>query len=225
MTIRSYVKRHGRMSQAQKKAVETPNHPFLLNSDDSIRLDDCFETPAPTLLDIGFGMGESLIQLAQSHPDCHFIGVEVYPPGVGRALNQLVEHELTNARVIQEDVVTLLPKLPQKAFDRIHLFFPDPWPKSRHHKRRLVQVAWLEDLLKHLTPDGILHFATDDDHYAEQMAAVLDANQLIEPKTDQDTNNPLLCPNASFRPETKYARRALRLGHTCHDLLRRQSTR
>jgi tRNA (guanine-N7-)-methyltransferase len=213
--IRSFVLRQGRVSTAQHRAhmALLPKYgiPFEKKPLD---LAGTFGRSAPMFLEIGFGMGETTAAIARENPGQDYIAVEVHTPGVGSLLKQLDELELTNVRVIQHDVVEVLQHmLPPECLDGVHTFFPDPWPKKRHHKRRLIQPEFIALLCRHLKPGGYIHAATDWKDYAEQMLTVF-------------SNEPHLINTAAsfaFRPEhrplTKFEQRGLRLGHEVRDLI------
>jgi len=210
-TIRSYVLRQGRVTPAQQRALETlfPKHglPFAPNPLDAKTV---FGRTAPLVLEIGSGMGETTAEIAHAHPETDFVAIEVHSPGVGSLLRKIEALELKNLRVIRHDAVEVLERMiPDGALAGIHLFFPDPWPKKRHHKRRLVQPAFAALAARKLAPGGCLHAATDWPDYAAQMESVLSGEPLLEP-----------CPSASrTRPLTKFERRGVKLGHTVRDLL------
>jgi tRNA (guanine-N7-)-methyltransferase len=218
-SIRSFVLRQGRVSNAQRRACETllPRYgiPF---SENQLDLDQVFGRPAPKILEIGFGMGESTAIIAQSHPENDYLGIEVHTPGVGSLLNQIEQHGLTNLRIVQHDAVAVLQHmLPDTCLDGIHIFFPDPWPKARHHKRRLIQPALAAHLCDHLKAGGYLHVATDWEDYAVQILQVLSQEpQLYNTATDY-------APRPDYRPLTKFEQRGIKLGHGVWDLIFRKS--
>lgn len=214
-TIRSFVLRQGRLSNAQRRACELllPKYgiPF---SEDLLDLNQIFGRQAPKILEIGFGMGESTATIAQAHPENDYLGVEVHTPGVGSLLNQIEQFELTNLRIIQHDAVEVLQHmLPPACLDGIHIFFPDPWPKAKHHKRRLIQPALVARLCTHLKPGGYIHAATDWEDYAVQILHVLSQ----ELQLSNTTNN--YAPRPDYRPLTKFEQRGLKLGHGVWDLV------
>lgn len=214
--IRSFVKRPGRITAAQQRALETllprfgvPFEPGLLD------LDALFGRAAPRVLDIGFGDGEALLSTAAAHPHIDYLGVEVHEPGVGHLLILLERARLENVRVIVRDAVEVIEAmLPDASFDAINLFFPDPWPKKRHHKRRIVQPAFVAECARIMKPGGLLHVATDWAPYAEHTLEVLAAaRELEQVAADTLENDP-----RAFRPPTKFERRGERLGHETADL-------
>jgi tRNA (guanine-N7-)-methyltransferase len=216
--IRSFVLRQGRVSSAQHRAYVAllPKYgiPFEKKPLD---LQSTFGRSASTFLEIGFGMGETTAAIARESPGQDYIAVEVHTPGVGSLLKQLDELELTNVRVIQHDVVEVLQHmLPPECLDGVHIFFPDPWPKKRHHKRRLIQPEFIALLCRHLKPGGYIHAATDWKDYAEQMLGVLSN----EPHLINIAAGFALRPE--HRPLTKFEQRGLRLGHEVRDLVFRK---
>lgn len=216
--IRSFVLRQGRVSNAQRRAHETllPLYgiPF---ADDLLDLDKAFGRSAPKFLEIGFGMGETTIAIAQAHPQNDYLAIDVHTPGVGSLLKQIEESDLTNLRIIQHDAVEVLQRmLPPECLDGVHIFFPDPWPKARHHKRRLIQpqfIALLNERLKH---GGYVHVATDWEEYAQQILQVLGN----EPQLANTAADYAPCP--AYRPSTKFEQRGLKLGHGVWDLVFRK---
>ncbi|MDP1558227.1 MAG: tRNA (guanosine(46)-N7)-methyltransferase TrmB [Nitrosomonas sp.] len=214
-TIRSFVLRQGRLSNAQRRACETllPKYgiPFTENL---IELDDIFTRQAPRILEIGSGMGETTATIAQTHPENDYLAIEVHTPGVGSLLNQIAALELTNLRIIQHDAVEVLQHmLPDQCLDGIHIFFPDPWPKAKHNKRRLIQPTLVSRSCQHLKPGGYIHTATDWQDYAEQMLEVFSH----EPQLTNTAND--YAPRPDYRPLTKFEQRGLKLGHGVWDLV------
>lgn len=214
--IRSFVKRPGRITAAQQRALETllprfgvPFEPQRLD------LDALFGRAAPRVLDIGFGDGEALVTTAAAHPDVDYLGIEVHEPGVGHLLILLERARLENVRVIVHDAVEVVEAmLPDASFDAINLFFPDPWPKKRHHKRRIVQPAFIAECARIMKPGALLHVATDWAPYAEHTVDVLAAASEFE----QVPGTTLAGDPLAFRPPTKFERRGERLGHATADL-------
>ena len=208
--IRSYVLRQGRTTPAQERALSEifPRYGIAFSP---LRLNfaDLFGRDAPVVLEIGSGMGETTAAIAAAHPDIDFIAVEVHGPGVGSLLNHIEHGQMKNLRVIRHDALDVLEHMVgDAALAAIHLFFPDPWPKKRHHKRRLVQPAFAALAARKLSPGGTLHAATDWPDYAEHMGAVFGAEPQLEP-----------APSGLVqRPETKFETRGLRLGHPIRDL-------
>lgn len=214
--MRSYVIRAGRKTAAQKEALEKHWADYVI--DDTQRPLDVaatFGREAPLVIEIGFGMGDSLADMAEAAPDISFLGIEVHRPGVGKLLHTVQTRGLGNVKVYCHDAVDILQRcIADHSVDRIQIFFPDPWHKKRHHKRRLIQPPFVSLLKSKLKPGGTLHLATDWQHYAEYMLAVLSA--------DADLTN--LAGSGQYsektgRPETKFERRGQRLGHGVWDLI------
>jgi len=216
-TIRSFVMRAGRTTLGQEKALEEVWPIYGLEVKNGLlQLDQVFERQAPTVLEIGFGMGESLISMAKAAPEMNFIGIEVHKPGVGRLLSRMVEEELTNIRVFSEDAIEVLAQcIPDHSLHTVQLFFPDPWHKKKHHKRRIVQAEFAETLKQKLQADGFFHMATDWQHYAEHMMEVMEAAPGYINKAG--ANNYSEQPKT--RPVTKFQRRGEKLGHGVWDLI------
>jgi tRNA (guanine-N7-)-methyltransferase len=216
--VRSYVLRQGRMSNAQRRAYEQllaryaiPYAPAALD------LAVAFGRSAPTILEIGFGMGETTTAIAQEHPEHNYLGVEVHTPGVGSLLKQIEEHHLTNLRIVQHDAVEVVERMLAPAcLAGVHVFFPDPWPKKRHHKRRLIQPPFLRLLATRLAPGGYLHLATDWEEYAQQMLAVARAESTLANLAEG------FAPRPGHRPLTKFEARGRSLGHAVWDVLFRR---
>lgn len=214
-SIRSFVVRAGRMGSGQKKALDTLSPQFVLPYSSTL-LDpsQVFGRTAPWVLEIGFGMGDATAAMAQSAPEKDFLGVEVHTPGVGALLKHLGEKSLTNVRIIQHDAVEVLTHMIRPgALSAVHIFFPDPWHKKRHHKRRLVQQPLVALLASRLAKGGILHCATDWEPYAMQMMEVLQAEPLLRNTAEG------FAPRPDVRPLTKFENRGLRLGHGVWDLV------
>ncbi len=216
--IRSFVLRQGRVSAAQQRAHDTllPRYgvPY---AESLLDLEQVFGRAAPTILEIGFGMGETTAAIALAHPQNDYLGIEVHTPGVGALLKQLAAQDIANVRIIQHDAVEVLTHMIGPAsLDGAHIFFPDPWPKKRHHKRRLIQPPLIALLAQKLKPDGYLHAATDWHEYAEQILAVLSAEPLLA-NTASD-----YAPRPDYRPLTKFENRGLKLGHGVWDIIFRR---
>ena len=206
--IRSYVLRQGRTTPAQKRALDEllPKYGIAFSQEK-------ITSTRPLVLEIGSGMGETTVEVAAAHPEAEFIAVEVHGPGVGSLLNRIHSRDLKNLRVIRHDAMDVLQNMIADAsLAAIHLFFPDPWPKKRHHKRRMVQPAFAALAASRLRQGGILHAATDWPDYAEQMDAVFRGEPLLEPAERPFT----------ARPVTKFESRGLRLGHPVRDLVFRR---
>jgi len=213
--IRSFVLRVSRTSNAQQRAVDELLPRFGIEFEPRlVDLDAAFGRRAPRILEIGFGMGEVTAQLAQMHPERDYLGIEVHTPGVGNLLKLIDELGLTNLRIVRYDAVEVLRQMiPADSFDGVHVFFPDPWPKKRHHKRRLIQPGFVHLLASRIRPGGYLHFATDWEDYATQMLEVLEGEPLLANTT------PGFAPRPASRPQTKFETRGLKLGHDVRDLL------
>jgi tRNA (guanine-N7-)-methyltransferase len=213
--VRSYVLRQGRMSNAQRRAYEQllaryaiPYAPAALD------LALAFGRSAPTVLEIGFGMGETSTAIAQAHPERNYLGVEVHSPGVGSLLKQIDAHGLSNLRIVQHDAVEVVENMLAPAcLAGIHVFFPDPWPKKRHHKRRLIQPPFVHLLATRLARGGYLHLATDWEEYAQQMLEVAHAEPALVNLAEG------FAPRPDHRPLTKFEARGRRLGHAVRDVL------
>lgn len=213
--IRSFVKREGKLTSGQQNAIDQlwSTHGVDLG-EELLDLDALFGRSAPTVLEIGFGNGLSLADMAETHADLNFFGIEVHKPGVGSLLVQVKKRELTNVRVSHDDAVQVVEQqIPDGSLHRIQIFFPDPWHKKRHHKRRLIQAKFVETLVKKLEPKGHIHVATDWENYAEHILEVLSANKDLT-NTAQD-----YAPKPGYRPDTKYEARGIRLGHGVWDLV------
>jgi tRNA (guanine-N7-)-methyltransferase len=216
--IRSYVLRQGRMSNAQQRAYDALRDRFALPYAPAIAdLVAAFGRTAPTVFEIGFGMGETTAAIAQAHPEIDYLGVEVHSPGVGSLLKRIDALGLTNVRIVQHDATEVVQHmLAPGTLDGVHVFFPDPWPKKRHHKRRLLQPPFVALLASRLKPGGLLHVATDWQDYAEQALAVLAAEPLLENTAAG------FAPRPAHRPRTKFEQRGVKLGHGVWDLLFRR---
>jgi tRNA (guanine-N7-)-methyltransferase len=217
--IPSFVRRKGRISKAQKRALDTLWPRYGIEVNKVLDLEALFGRQAEKHLEIGFGRGDALVAMAKAHPEHDYIGIDIYRPGIGYLLLQIEAAELTNVRIICADAVEVLQQyLPPHCLDAVYLFFPDPWPKKRHHKRRLVQAEFLKLLAQRLKSGAIFHLATDWENYAEQMLAELEA-------APEFLNT---IPAAGFaprqeRPLTKFEQRGLRLGHGVWDLIYQRS--
>ncbi|WP_443082425.1 tRNA (guanosine(46)-N7)-methyltransferase TrmB [Tepidimonas sp.] len=229
-TVRSFVRRAGRTTSGQARALQTLGPRFVLPYGPApLDAVAAFGRRAPLVLEIGFGMGEATAHIAQLRPNDDFLCCEVHEPGVGALLKRIGEQGLTNIRIIQHDAVEVLqhmlpawtPQQPETGLDGVHIFFPDPWHKKRHHKRRLIQPPFVALLASRLKPGGYVHLATDWQPYAEQMLAVLSA----EPLLANASTDPALggyAPRPDYRPPTKFEQRGLRLGHGVWDLVFRR---
>ena len=213
--VRSFVRRSARMTPAQRAAIDSRWPTYGLEGTGLLDLDAVFGRPAPRVLEIGFGNGETLVSLAESHPQRDYLGVDVYEPGIGRLLAAIAEKRLTNVRLLRADAVDVLRQhLAPASLDWVLLLFPDPWPKKRHHKRRLVQADFVRLVATGLAPGGVFHLATDWQNYAEHMLAVLAADDAFVNLAGRGN----FCAARGDRPVTKFERRGQRLGHGVWDL-------
>jgi len=213
--IRSFVLRQGRVSNAQQRYYDEGmprwGIPYAAAPLDFAA---SFGRMAPTILEIGCGMGETTATIAAAHPENNFIGIEVHAPGVGSLLKEIATRELANLRVIRHDAVEVVrDMIPPASLAGIHIYFPDPWPKKRHHKRRLIQSPFVALLASRLVPGGYLHCATDWEEYAQQMLEVLSVEPLLKNSAEGFAARP------AWRPQTKFETRGLRLGHGVWDVV------
>ncbi|MGN1280947.1 MAG: tRNA (guanosine(46)-N7)-methyltransferase TrmB [Succinivibrio sp.] len=216
--IRSFVVRAGRMTAGQIRAIEELGPKYMVNVEElnPLNTDEIFGRSAPLVVEIGFGMGVSFVQMAKEAPECNFLGIEVHPPGVGSALKLIDQEQLTNVKIIQYDAFEVLSKcLVPKSVDVLQIFFPDPWPKKRHVKRRLIN----DDFVKLVSPlfksGGQFRMATDWEDYAVQMLDVMTRAQGFTNTAEDGT----YIPRPSWRPLTKFEQRGQRLGHGVWDLV------
>lgn len=214
-TIRSYVRRAGRTTTGQARAFETLGPRFLLSySPQPLDFPAVFGRQAPTVLEIGFGMGEATAHIAGVMPEHNFLCCEVHEPGVGALLKRIGENGLTNIRILQHDAVEVVDNMvPRGSLAGIHVFFPDPWHKKKHNKRRLLQGPLVSRLAQRLAPGGYLHCATDWEPYALQMREVLSAEPLLRNTAEG------FAPKPHYRPLTKFENRGLKLGHGVWDVV------
>jgi len=215
--IRSFVRREGRLTPGQQRAMDELFPTFGIEAEEGLLdLDAIFGRSAPRILEIGFGNGESLAEIARKHPQNDYIGIEVHRPGVGHLLMKIEELGLSNVRVMCTDAVEVLElQIPDASLDALYLFFPDPWHKKRHHKRRQVQPEWAQLVRRKLKLGGKLHMATDWENYAEHMLDVLSQAEGFK----NTSANGDYVPKPDYRPETKFERRGQRLGHGVWDLV------
>ena len=216
--IRSYVLRQGRVSTAQQRAIETllPRY-GIPYSNHALELDHAFGRTGPKILEIGFGMGDSTATIAQAHPENDYLALEVHTPGVGNLLKLIDLQQLTNIRIIQHDAVEVLRDMIGKdTLDGVHIFFPDPWHKARHNKRRLIQPQFIAQLVQKIKSGGYIHVATDWQDYANQILDVLSSEPLLENTATDYAQRP------TYRPLTKFEQRGLKLGHEVFDLVFRR---
>jgi len=218
--IRSFVLRQGRVSNAQRRAHESLLPQFgIPYSPQVIDLDHSFGRRAPKALEIGFGMGETTARIAAANPGTDYLAIEVHSPGVGALLKKIGEEAIANIRVVQHDAVEVMRDMvPAGSLAAIHVFFPDPWPKKRHHKRRLLQRDFVELAVTRLAPGGVLHVATDWREYADEVLALLEAT----PGLANTARG--FAPRPASRPETKFEQRGRRLGHGVFDMVFRKKS-
>jgi tRNA (guanine-N7-)-methyltransferase len=213
--IRSFVRRAGRMTSSQQRALEELWPEYGISyAPAELDLDSVFGRGADRVLEIGFGNGESLVEQASEHPELDFIGIEVHEPGVGHCLLKAKEADVTNLKLVVHDAIEVLAhQIPMSSVSRINLYFPDPWPKKRHHKRRIVQAPFVALCAEKLAPGGALHIATDWENYAEHIDETLAAcgDFVLAERREHGGEAPL------DRPRTKFERRGLRQGHRIWD--------
>ena len=216
--IRSFVLRQGRVSPAQQRACDTLLPRFGIQyAAQPLNLAQAFGRDAPKIMEIGFGMGDSTATIALTHPENDYLALEVHTPGVGNLLKLIDAQHISNIRIIRHDAVEVLRDMIGDAtLDGVHIFFPDPWHKVRHNKRRLIQAPFIAQLVQRLKPGAYIHVATDWQDYAEQVLAVLSAEPLLE-NTAAD-----YAPRPAYRPLTKFEQRGIRLGHGVWDLVFRR---
>jgi tRNA (guanine-N7-)-methyltransferase len=219
--IKTYVLRAGRMGTGQIRAFDQYGDRFLLPyQTERLDVSAAFGRRAPLILEIGFGMGDATAHIAQVRPGDNFLCCEVHEPGVGALLKRCGEQDIGNIRIVQHDAVEVMDHmLGPDSLDGVHIFFPDPWHKSRHHKRRLIQSPFVQRLAEHIKPGGYLHLATDWAPYAEQMMSVLSA----EPLLVNTAGAGQFAPQPDYRPLTKFENRGLKLGHGVWDLVFRRA--
>ncbi len=219
--IRSFVLRQGRFSAGQQRAFDALMPKFgVAYAPKPLDPAALFGRVAPLVLEIGFGMGETTARIAGENPGNDYLGVEVHTPGVGALLKRVDEQALTNIRIVQHDAVEVVREMiPEATLAGIHIFFPDPWPKKRHHKRRLVQPAFVSLLASRLAPGGYLHAATDWQEYAEHILATLSGEPALVNRHEGFAERP------EARPETKFEQRGRRLGHGSWDIVFEKKTK
>jgi tRNA (guanine-N7-)-methyltransferase len=216
--VRSFVLRQGRMSTAQTRHREEMMPQIgVAYRPQALDLAALFGRRAPVVVEIGFGMGDSTATIAATHPEIDYLGIEVHGPGVGSLCKQIAERHLANLRIAQHDAVEVLQHMiPEGSLAGVHVFFPDPWPKKRHHKRRLIQAPLVALIASRLAPGGYLHCATDWEEYAQQMLDVLSAEPALENTAAG------FAPRPEYRPLTKFENRGLKLGHGVWDVIFRK---
>jgi len=217
-TVKSFVLRQGRVSNAQQRAWDTLFPRFgIAFSDVPLEVQSVFGRSAALIVEIGSGMGETSVAIAKAQPGNDYIAIEVHLPGVGSLLKSIDAEGLTNLRVIRHDAVDVLEKMiPDGSLAGLHLFFPDPWPKKRHNKRRIIQPPLVALMARKLAPGGYIHLATDWQAYAEHMLEVLSAEPMLENSAKD------YAPRPAYRPQTKFEARGLKLGHGVWDLVFRR---
>ncbi len=218
--IRSFVRRCRCLTPAQQDVLDTLWPLFGVENDQEVLdLNALFGREAKKKMEIGFGRGDALVTMAKTHPEHDYLGIDVYRPGTNHLLKEIKAAQLTNVRVLCADAVDVLQyRLPEQCLDAIYLFFPDPWPKKRHHKRRLVQPEFVHLIATRIKSGGCFHLATDWQNYAEQMLQVLEA----APEFINCVKEGKFAPRPSARPLTKFEQRGRRLGHDIRDLLYRR---
>lgn len=215
--IKSFVLRQGRLSQAQQNAIDAMWPLFGLELEEQLLdFNTLFAREAETIVEIGFGMGNSLAQMAEDCPEKNFIGIEVHRPGVGALLKLIQEKGLTNIRVFNEDAIEVLrQRIPLNSLAGVYLFFPDPWHKTKHKKRRIVQLPFAATLAKHLKKGGHFHMATDWEDYAKHMMRIMSQAPDYQNTAGQENYT----PRPDYRPLTKFEKRGQNLGHGVWDLI------
>jgi len=214
--IQSFIRRQGRLTPGQQIALDTYWDKYCLKPELDYNFSEVFGRTVPIIIEIGFGNGESLAKMAAENPEMDYIGIEVHRPGVGHLLMLLEQQGIRNVRIYCHDAIEIMEeKIPNHSLAGVHLFFPDPWPKKKHHKRRIVSSAFADLLTKKLLVGGYFHAATDWQHYAEWMLKILEA----EPKLKNMSEAKGYCDRPEYRPLTKFELRGLRLGHGVWDLI------
>ena len=213
--IRSYVLRQGRLTKHQAEGIKILSSHYVIPFGDNIlKWDTIFSKKGKKIIEIGFGMGHTTAQIAQTLTDSNFIAIDVHSPGVGNLLNKIKEIDLDNLKIIQHDAVEVLEKMvSDESLDAVHIFFPDPWHKKRHNKRRLIQEPFIELIGKKLKKEGYIHLATDWQDYAEWMIEAFKKNKMYKSINSDFSKKP------SYRPKTKYEDRGINLGHQVWDII------
>lgn len=214
--VRSFMIRAGRLSPLQRRAIDEYHDTYCIDyTEGTFDLRGEFEDPdAPLILEIGFGMGVTTAAIAQKFPEKNFIGIEVHRPGIGKLLSEIVRLDLKNLKIIEYDAVKVLKHMIQpEGIDGVHIFFPDPWQKKKHHKRRLIQPGFVSLLCDRLSSDGYIYAVTDWEHYAWQMLEVLSGEKRLVNTSEKGFSEPL-----GWRPETKFEQKGLQKAHEIHEL-------
>ena len=219
--VRSFVLRAGRLTEGQNRALKELWPVYgLVAGDDELDFRALFGNDRPVIMEIGFGNGDATWQMAAAHPEENYLAVEVHRPGVGHLLLKIEEHKVGNVRIACEDAVELLEKrIPVASLAGVRIYFPDPWPKKRHHKRRIIQAPFVDLLAEKMLPGGILHLATDWEPYAEHMLEVMHNRRNFENLSPDGG----AVSKPEWRPATKYEKRGERLGHGVFDLVFRRT--
>ncbi|MCF6767427.1 tRNA (guanosine(46)-N7)-methyltransferase TrmB [Thiotrichales bacterium 19S11-10] len=214
-TVKSFVKRQGRLTKAQARALEKLSGLYMIDFQNKLaNLSSFYANDQPVVIEIGFGMGDSLVQMAKENQGINYLGIEVHEPGVGNILNLIDHYQLENLKVINHDAVDVIKEMiKDQSVLGFQIFFPDPWHKKRHHKRRLIQPEFVDLISSKLKQGGFIHCATDWQHYAEHMLEVLLLNKLIKNQHDS------YAPRPKSRPLTKFEKRGERLSHGVWDLI------
>ncbi len=212
--IRSYVIRAGRMTEAQRGAIEIHGSAYILSSiENNLDLEAIFPEKRPVVMEIGFGMGKATWQIARDRPQYNYLGVEVHSPGVGKLIMELREKNITNLRIIQHDAVEVLARMvPEGSLAGLHIFYPDPWPKKRHHKRRLMRQPIIDLMISRLAPGGYLYFVTDIEEYSQSTLELLASCPEIHNEYEG------FAPRIAWRPETKFEAKAGKAGRQAYEL-------
>lgn len=214
--IRSFIRRQGRATSGQKQALDNHWDKYCLPPAAELNLTEAFGRQVPLIIEIGFGNGSSLADMAEANPHNNYLGIEVHRPGVGHLMMLLEQRGINNVRIYHHDAIEILEqKIPDASVSGVHLFFPDPWHKRRHHKRRIVRPSFVELLHKKLIIGGYFHAATDWKDYAKDMLGVLGNSQLLSNSSPTQD----YCPRPEYRPLTKFENRGLNLGHGVWDLI------
>lgn len=214
--IRSFIRRQGRITQGQQLALECHWDKYCLDPAVDYDFSQVFGRTAPLIVEIGFGTGDSLAKMAAANPENDYIGIEVHRPGVGHLMLLLDQQNLTNVRIYCHDAIDIIEhKIADNSLAGVHLFFPDPWPKKKHHKRRIVRPSFVDLLVRKLQPGGYFHAATDWQNYAEHMLEILSAGAGLG--NTSATGD--YCERPEYRPLTRFEQRGLRLGHGVWDLI------